>query len=63
MYRILVVFCAFLFAACGGEPVDVREVDLEQVDPSGKQVTFWYQHTLKREELLKEMLAEYSRNN
>jgi multiple sugar transport system substrate-binding protein len=63
MYRILVVFCAFLFAACGGEPVDVREVDLEQVDPSGQQVTFWYQHTLKREELLKEMLAEYSRNN
>lgn len=63
MYRILVVFCAFLLAACGGESADVREVDLEQVDPSGQQITFWYQHTLKREELLKEMLAEYSRSN
>ncbi len=63
MYRSLVLFCVFFLVACGSESVDVRAVDLEQVDPSGQQITFWYQHTLKREELLKEMLAEFSRNN
>jgi len=63
MYRSIAIFCVLFLAACGSESDVVREVDLEQVDPSGQQITFWYQHTLKREELLKEMLAEFSRSN
>ena len=55
---------AWLFiAACGGEVAEVVPVDMEQVDPANQKITFWYQHTLGREQLLKEMLAEYSAAN
>ncbi len=62
--RYGIAFCALFLLACGGaDAPTVRSVDLEQVDPTGQQVTFWYQHTLQREELLKQMLAEYTATN
>ena len=50
-------------AGCGGEPEAVVQTDLEQVDPTGQQVTFWYQHGLKREERLAELIAEFNSSN
>ena len=33
------------------------------VDPSGKTVTFWYQHSGSREEALQEIIADFNANN
>jgi multiple sugar transport system substrate-binding protein/sn-glycerol 3-phosphate transport system substrate-binding protein len=33
------------------------------VDPSGQEVTYWYQHTGSREELMLEMIDEFNRTN
>ncbi len=37
--------------------------DLENVDPSGQEVTYWYQHTGSREELMLSMIDEFNRTN
>ncbi len=37
--------------------------DLENIDPSGQEVTYWYQHTRSREELLQSMIDEFNRTN
>ncbi len=58
LYFLPLVYMALF--ACGQEQRATEEVDLEQVDPTGQKITFWYQHTLEREELLKELLAEFS---
>ncbi|MFN2165152.1 MAG: hypothetical protein ACK2U9_02700, partial [Anaerolineae bacterium] len=33
------------------------------VDPTGQTVTFWHQHTLEREEALKEIVDEFNSSN
>jgi len=37
--------------------------DLENLDPSGQEVTYWYQHTGSREELMLAMIDEFNRTN
>src|SRR5512137_2838851 len=37
--------------------------DLENVDPSGQEVTYWYQHTGSREELMLSMIDEFNQTN
>ena len=37
--------------------------DLEDVDPSGAQVVFWYQHTQMREEALLGLIEDFNRTN
>jgi multiple sugar transport system substrate-binding protein/sn-glycerol 3-phosphate transport system substrate-binding protein len=37
--------------------------DLENVDPSGQEVTYWYQHTGSREELMLAMIDEFNSTN
>lgn len=60
-------FCAavLLISGCGGGPPEepAEAIDLEQVDPSGQEVVFWYQHTREREDALKEMFARFNRTN
>ena len=56
----------FLLPSCGGggEPAARQEkVDLEQLDPSGQEVVFWYQHTREREDELLEMIDDFNRTN
>ena len=36
---------------------------LEEIDPSGAQVVFWYQHTQMREEALLELIEDFNRAN
>ena len=50
----------WVFAACRGELDPPVVVDVEQVDPSGQELVFWYQHTLKREDRLNDLLAEFN---
>jgi multiple sugar transport system substrate-binding protein len=37
--------------------------DLENLDPSGAEVTYWYQHTGSREELMLEFIDEFNSTN
>ncbi|MGC9523040.1 MAG: ABC transporter substrate-binding protein [Anaerolineae bacterium] len=37
--------------------------DLENLDPSGQKVTYWYQHTGSREELMLSLIDEFNRTN
>jgi multiple sugar transport system substrate-binding protein/sn-glycerol 3-phosphate transport system substrate-binding protein len=50
-------------AGCNGNDSQELTAGLEQVDPSGQQVKFWYQHTLEREEMLKKLIEEFNRGN
>lgn len=47
-------------AALSGKP---SSVSLEDVDPSGQTVIFWYQHTREREQALKELIRAFNRTN
>ena len=60
----LLIFLLVL-GACGqnGQPVPDGTVDLEEVDPRGQEVTFWYQHTRQREEALLELIEEFNQKN
>ena len=62
-WNIVIWLFLSCLVACDEQREVVVETDLEQVDPQGQQVTFWYQHTLKREELLTELIAEFNRTN
>ncbi len=53
----------WIFAACRGEADPPVVVDIEQVDPSEQELVFWYQHTLKREDRLNDLLAEFNTGN
>ena len=68
MYRIR-TFCLFLVVClwcCGGQETaeePAQQTNVETLDPSGQQVTFWYQHTRERETALQELIAEYNEKN
>ena len=55
----------FLSLAACDEPADPLrgEADLEQVDPSGQEIVFWYHHTLEREQLFLRMIGEFNGAN
>ena len=61
----LLVFLLVVLGACGqsDEPMPDRTINLEEVDPRGQEVTFWYQHTRQREEALLEMIEEFNQQN
>ena len=62
-------FCMLLvvgFWGCGGQDTakkPVQQTNVEALDPSGQQVTFWYQHTRERETALQELIADYNEKN
>lgn len=63
-----VILSALLIASlwgCSAEEASKPEnrVDLETLDPSGQEVTFWYQHTRERETALEELVTEYNETN
>ena len=58
------IACAVL-VACGGQPETSPEAQasLETLDPRGREVVFWYQHTREREEALQALIADFNQNN
>ena len=64
--RFLYVVIAISIWGCGGQETaeqPAQETSVEALDPTGQQVTFWYQHTRERETALHELIAEYNENN
>lgn len=64
--RFFYVVIAISILGCGGQETaeqPAQETSLEALDPTGQQVTFWYQHTRERETALQELIAEYNDNN
>ena len=58
------IACAVL-VACGGQPETSPEAQasLETLDPQGREVVFWYQHTREREEALQALIADFNQSN
>ena len=64
--RFLYVVIAISIWGCGGQETaeqSAQETSVEALDPTGQQVTFWYQHTRERETALQELIAEYNESN
>ncbi|MGB1718562.1 MAG: extracellular solute-binding protein [Candidatus Latescibacterota bacterium] len=64
--RFFYVVIAISILGCGGQETaeqPAQETSVEALDPTGQQVTFWYQHTRERETALQELIAEYNENN
>ena len=54
----------WLCLACGGtDDAPPQERAVEEVDPAGQELIFWYQHTLAREDRLREMITEFNAAN
>ena len=53
----------FCLAACQGRIEEPEPVDIEEADPTGQAVVFWYHHTLEREDRLNDLLAEFNASN
>lgn len=63
---IVVVFLLGIFAGlwgCGQEQTGSAKTGLEQVDPRGQKVTFWYQHSEEREKALQALIEKFNRTN
>ena len=68
MHRIRAFFMILVVSlwGCGGQETaeePAQQTNVEALDPSGQQVTFWYQHTRERETALQELIAEYNEKN
>ena len=64
--RFLYVVIAISIWGCGGQETaeqPAQETSVEALDPTGQQVTVWYQHTRERETALQELIAEYNESN
>ena len=62
----LVLLSGFVVFGCGKPSSDFSEpqvVDLEQIDPRGQEVVYWYQHTRERERELEEMISQFNNSN
>ena len=61
---LTLVWCAVL-GACGGqqEAVYEQQISLENLDPQGQKIVFWYQHTGQREEALQALIADFNQTN
>ena len=62
---ISLVSLLLALGACGQDDkrVPATQVELEEVDPQGQEVAFWYQHTRQREEALLEMIEAFNQTN
>ena len=68
MHRIRAFFMILVVSlwGCGGQETaeePAQQTNVEALDPSGQQITFWYQHTRERETALQELIAEYNEKN
>ena len=68
MHRIRAFFMILVVClwGCGGQETaeePAQQTNVEALDPSGQQITFWYQHTRERETALQELIAEYNEKN
>lgn len=45
------------------QPASTPAASLEDIDPSGQTVTFWYQHTREREKALQALIQEFNQAN
>ena len=64
--RIFYVVIAISIWGCGGQETaeqPAQQTSVEALDPTGQQVTFWYQHTRERETALQELIADYNEKN
>ena len=61
---LTLVWCAVL-GACGGqqEAIYEQQISLENLDPQGRKIVFWYQHTGQREEALQALIADFNQTN
>lgn len=50
-------------AAAAGNAFGAPASPLAGVDPSGAQITFWYQHSGERDKAMQEMLFDFNRDN
>ena len=62
-------FCMLLVVilwGCEGKETaeePAQQTNVEALDPSEQEVTFWYQHTRERETALQELIADYNEEN
>jgi multiple sugar transport system substrate-binding protein len=66
MVAMLALAGGLSFAAGGQEEADGgtgETSSLSGVDPSGVEITYWYQHSRDREEALQELIAEFNQTN
>ena len=61
----VLMITGLLAASCGTEPKVDKDLygDLENLDPGGQEVTYWYQHSRAREEVLQAMIEDFNSSN
>lgn len=64
----LILLPCLLLPGCskGGKPAQPKTTspaDVESLDPSGQEITFWYQHTREREAEMKALIADFNETN
>ena len=61
----IALIAGLIVLSCGSAPKVDREIygDLENLDPSGQVVTYWYQHSRTREEALQAMIEDFNASN
>jgi ABC-type glycerol-3-phosphate transport system substrate-binding protein len=62
---VLLLITVMVAASCGSAPPYDKEIygDLENLDPSGQAITYWYQHSRSREEALQAMIDDFNASN
>ncbi len=61
---LLLLAIGWSLGGCGGmEKEQQPTVAVDDVDPSGQEIVFWYQHTRVRGEALQEMIAQFNADN
>ena len=63
LHRWLAWGLVWVVGACGGTAPPPPQKSLDEVDPQGQTVVFWYQHTRERETALQEMVTQFNREN
>ncbi len=61
----IVIVLGLVLAACKPAPTYDTTLygDLENLDPSGQTVIYWYQHSRSREEAIQAMIEDFNANN
>lgn len=55
---VIAISMGLILAGCKSLPYDTEIYgNLEDLDPSGQVITYWYQHTREREESLQAMIG------
>jgi multiple sugar transport system substrate-binding protein/sn-glycerol 3-phosphate transport system substrate-binding protein len=61
----MMIFLGLTAASCNGDSTYDKEIygDLDILDSSGQEITYWYQHTSAREEILQTIIADFNSTN